>query len=89
VTDPTSGFRAYNARAIALFAEYYPADYPEPESIVAAQKAGLRLAEIPVEMRKRQSGRSSIRYLKTLHYMIKVTFAILLCLCKSRKRPRA
>jgi glycosyltransferase involved in cell wall biosynthesis len=86
VTDPTSGFRAYNARAIALFAEYYPTDYPEPESIVVAQKAGLRVVEVPVEMRKRRAGHSSIRYLNTLQYMIKVTFAIILCLCKSKKR---
>ena len=36
VSDPTSGFRAYNKKMIALFSEYYPSDFPEPEAIVVA-----------------------------------------------------
>jgi len=78
VTDPTSGFRAFNLRALRVFAGDYPLDFPEPESIVAATMHGLKLCEVPVQMRKRLYGASSIRYLKTLYYMIKVTFAILL-----------
>ena len=78
VTDPTSGFRLYNQRAIRIFAENYPQDYPEPESIVIAQRYGLKLLEVPVQMRRRTVGHSSIRYLKTLHYMVKVTLAIIL-----------
>jgi glycosyltransferase involved in cell wall biosynthesis len=85
VADPTSGFRAFNRRAIAAFASDYPPDFPEPESIVAAKRLGFRLCEVPVKMRKRGSGRSSIRYLMTLYYMIKVTFAILLGMMKKRK----
>jgi len=78
VTDPTSGFRAMNRKAIKVFSEYYPIDFPEPESIMVAKRMGLRIQEIPVEMRKRLAGISSIRYCKTFYYMIKVTFAILL-----------
>ncbi len=85
VTDPTSGFRAFNIKAIAAFAEDYPQDFPEPESIVLAKRRGFRLIEIPVEMRKRLYGNSSIRYLKTLYYMIKVTFAILLNMLRKPK----
>ena len=78
INDPTSGFRAYNKKMIALFSEYYPHDFPEPEAIVVAQQAGARIVELPVVMRKREQGSSSIRYFKTLYYMAKVTLAILL-----------
>jgi glycosyltransferase involved in cell wall biosynthesis len=78
ISDPTSGFRAYNKKLIALFSEYYPHDFPEPEAIVVAQQAGARFIEISVVMRAREAGNSSIRYFKTLYYMVKVTLAILL-----------
>jgi glycosyltransferase involved in cell wall biosynthesis len=78
VTDPTSGFRAYNKKMISVFANYYPQDFPEPEAIVVAGRFNAKIKEVPVKMRKRNSGNSSIRYLKTLYYMIKVTFAVLL-----------
>jgi glycosyltransferase involved in cell wall biosynthesis len=82
ITDPTSGFRAFGQRAIELFADDYPPDYPEPESLMTARRRGLNLAEVPVEMRKRSQGHSSIRYLATLYYMIKVTFAVVLSMVK-------
>ena len=78
VTDPTSGFRACNRSAIAMFAKDYPGDYPEPESIVCAVKKGLKVSECPVEMRERLTGKSSIRPLGSIYYMIKVTLAILI-----------
>ncbi|OGX24819.1 MAG: hypothetical protein A3D10_07100 [Omnitrophica WOR_2 bacterium RIFCSPHIGHO2_02_FULL_48_11] len=85
ISDPTSGFRAYNRRAIQAFAADYPHDFPEPEAIVTAKRLGLKVVEVPVQMRKRMAGNSSIRYLNTLYYMIKVTFAILLNMIKKRK----
>jgi glycosyltransferase involved in cell wall biosynthesis len=85
VTDPTSGFRAYNRSMINVFAAYYPSDFPEPEAIVVAGRYQARVKEVPVQMRKRISGNSSIRYLKTLYYMVKVTLAILLDKLKQRK----
>lgn len=85
VTDPTSGFRAFNKKMINVFAQYYPHDFPEPEAIVVARRFGGRVKEFPVEMRKRAHGISSIRYFRTLYYMIKVTLAILLDQLKQRK----
>jgi len=86
VTDPTSGFRAYNRKLIKVFSNYYPYDFPEPEAIAVAGRYDARVKEIPVQMRKRISGNSSIRYLKTLYYMIKVTFAIILDKLKRKER---
>jgi glycosyltransferase involved in cell wall biosynthesis len=78
LTDPTSGFRAAGKKMIRAFATYYPVDFPEPEAVKIAKRQGARVGEIPVQMRERQGGRSSIRYLATLYYMIKVTLAILI-----------
>jgi len=85
ISDPTSGFRAYNKKMIALFSEYYPQDFPEPEAVVVAQQAGGRIIEVPVVMRKREAGSSSIRYFKTLYYMVKVTLAILLHMIRHKE----
>lgn len=85
IYDPTSGFRAYNKKMIKLFARHYPHDFPEPEAIVLARKFGAGIKELPVVMRKRQGGASSIRYFKSMYYMMKVTFAILLDMIKSRR----
>lgn len=76
ITDTTSGFRAFNRKAIALFAEVYPEDYPEPEALVILHMHGLKAAEIPVEMRVRQGGQTSIRPPSAAYYMVKVALAI-------------
>jgi glycosyltransferase involved in cell wall biosynthesis len=76
MTDPTSGFRAVNRRGIALFAADYPHDYPEAEANVLAFRHRLRIVEVPVAMRSRSAGRSSITALGSLYYMIKVSLAL-------------
>lgn len=78
VTDPTSGFRAANRRAIEVFARHYPSDYPEPEAIALATSHQLRLREVPVRMTEREHGQSSITALRTLYYLVKVSLAILI-----------
>jgi glycosyltransferase involved in cell wall biosynthesis len=76
VTDTTSGFRAVNRKGIALFAADYPHDYPEVEATVMSVKHRLRLKEVPVEMRERGGGESSITALRSIYYMAKVLLAI-------------
>lgn len=76
ITDPTSGFRAANKEVIKLFADKYPSEYPEPESIVTLIKKKYKLFEIPVEMKERTGGVSSIRAWKTIYYMINVSLSI-------------
>lgn len=78
VTDPTSGFRATGPTALELFSFDYPADYPEPEAIVAAHKKGLTVEEVQVVMHERQGGESSIKALSSVYYMVKVTLAVLI-----------
>ncbi len=77
VTDNTSGFRAYNSRALSFAARHYPAfDYPEPEEVILFLHNGFRVTEVPVEMAERQSGKSSINQFKAVYYMVKVIFAV-------------
>lgn len=76
ITDPTPGFRACGRRATNLFAQSYPIDYPEPDSIAHALRLGMDVREVSVEMRERQGGVSSIGGFKSVYYMIKVTLAI-------------
>jgi glycosyltransferase involved in cell wall biosynthesis len=87
LTDTTSGFRAVNRRGIALFAAEYPQDYPEVEATVMVVKHRLRLKEVPVRMRERASGRSSITALRSLYYITKVLLALFVDLFRSRKAP--
>ena len=82
ITDATSGFRAYGPRALRYLASYYPADYPEPEAIVLLSRRGLPICEVPVRMRPRQGGRSSISGTRTVYYMAKVTLSLLLAAFK-------
>jgi glycosyltransferase involved in cell wall biosynthesis len=76
MTDTTSGFRAVNRRGIRLFAADYPHDYPEVESVVTAARGNLRVCEVPVFMRPRIAGRSSITALRSFYYVVKVLLAL-------------
>jgi glycosyltransferase involved in cell wall biosynthesis len=78
ITDPTSGMRLMDRKAIKLFAQRYPHDFPEPISIAWALKEGLVVSEIAVKMRERKHGNSSIVGLKQISYMLRVLGYIVL-----------
>jgi hypothetical protein len=78
VLDCTSGYRAFNKKAIEECVKYYPKKYPEPESALYLIKKGIRVKEVPVLMDARVTGTSSISGLRGIYYMIKVSIAILL-----------
>ena len=78
ITDPTSGLRMVNRSVMHMFAYDYPKDYPEPESVVAVLRKKKKVKEIPVIMRARMGGVSSISLKKSLYYMVKVSLAIII-----------
>ena len=84
LTDPTSGFRAANRRAIQLFSANYPQDYPEPEAMVLLHRCGLTMKEIPAKINQRYSGESSITTIRSIYYMVKVLLAIFVDCFKKR-----
>lgn len=76
INDTTSGFRAMNHRTVSLLVDSYPNDYGETESLVTAYKAGLKCIEVPVAMRKRINGKSSIRMWRSVCFMFNVLLRI-------------
>ncbi len=88
ITDATSGFRVTNKEVTAMFASYYPDDYPEPETTVMALKRGYRILEHPVVMHDRTGGVSSINALRSIYFMIKVSLAMILMTLKPKPKVK-
>lgn len=88
ITDPTSGFRAVNKSVIEKFAKEYPIEYPEPESEVQLLVNKYKILEVPVSMNARGGGVSSIRFWKTIDYMVKVVLAIFIDSISFRRKWR-
>jgi glycosyltransferase involved in cell wall biosynthesis len=74
ISDPTSGYRIVNQKIIKEFMKYYPTDYPEVEVIAYLSRRNYKIREFKVEMNQRQGGTSSITPIKSIYYMLKVTF---------------
>ena len=87
IHDVTSGFRAVNKGLIEIYAQDYAQDYPEPEALVTAILHHQKIIEVPVEMRERLGGTSSIHSFKSIYYMIKVSLAIICRKLTLRKGP--
>lgn len=75
IQDTTSGFRAFNFEALEFLSRHYPDDYPEVQAYVPLVRKHFTIREVPVTMRERQGGRSSITLLKSVYYMVKVAFS--------------
>ncbi len=88
LTDTTSGFRAVNRDVMAFYANGYPEDYPEVEALVLLHKMGYKISEVPVEMKRRMAGVSSITFFKGVYYMVKVLLAVFVDVLKKAERMR-
>ena len=86
VTDTTSGFLALDRVGIELFAREYPHDYPEVEATLVALRSGLRLSQVQVEMRERETGASSITFVRSMYYIVKVMLALLVASLRRYRR---
>jgi glycosyltransferase involved in cell wall biosynthesis len=83
ITDPTSGFCAMNKKAFEFFSSNCVEDYPEPEILVFHRD--FRIKEVPISVKKRWDGISSITPLKSIYYMIKVLFSLFVSLFRKEK----
>jgi len=91
LTDTTSGFKACGPRAIALFAQHYPAEYlgDTIEALVIALRNGLRVAQVPVAMRERMAGRPSHNPFKAAIYLGRAVFALFFAFVRPAERVPA
>ena len=78
ITDPTSGMRMVNESIIKIYADCYPKDYPEPESVVTLLRLKKKVKELAVIMNEREEGVSSISPIKSVYYMVKVSIAAII-----------
>jgi glycosyltransferase involved in cell wall biosynthesis len=85
IYDNTSGFRLFDRKVLELVSTTYPDEYPEPESIIMFAKKGFKIKEVPVIMKERQGGESSIRAFNQLYYMIKVSLAIFYTFLRTKR----
>jgi glycosyltransferase involved in cell wall biosynthesis len=86
VTDPTSGYQAFNRQVLAFFIrDFFPHDYPDADVLLIAHRAGFKTKEISVVILKRMSGKSMHRGLKPAYYTFKMFLSIFMTLL--RKKP--
>jgi glycosyltransferase involved in cell wall biosynthesis len=88
VHDPTSGFVGVNRDALAVFSKSFPLEYPEIEALVVLQRRAFRFVEVPVVMRKRTTGRSSITKLKSFYYILHVLLGVFVNVLKYEGRRK-
>ena len=84
VTDHTSGFRAYNRKALCFLSQYYPTDYPEPEVVILLGRNGFQIKEAFTQMHERKGGISSIPIHKGPYYMTKVMLSMFMASIRTK-----
>jgi glycosyltransferase involved in cell wall biosynthesis len=86
VHDPTSGFVGVNRRALEVFRQSFPLEYPEIEALVVLQRRRFRFEEVSCHMRPRTTGKSSITALKSLYYVVHVLLGVFVNVLKFDRR---
>ena len=88
INDCTSGFRLINKQALQLVNDYYPDEYPKPETIVLYSLHKLKIGEVAVIMKQRQGGISSIDAFSSVYYMFKVSLGIIYTFIRIRFKTK-
>jgi glycosyltransferase involved in cell wall biosynthesis len=88
VSDPTSGFVGVNRQALRVFTGSFPLEYPEIEALVVLQRKRFQFQEVPVGMRPRKTGRSTITAVKSLYYIFHVLLGVFINVLKFEGRRR-
>jgi glycosyltransferase involved in cell wall biosynthesis len=78
VTDPTSGLWAFGPRALRLLAHAHPTGYAEPELTLLLAAQGLRVVEVPVEMRARAAGESTLTMPRAMLALARAALAMVI-----------
>lgn len=82
VHDPTSGYVGVNRQALEVFARSFPLEYPEIEALVVLKRLLFRFEEVPVKMRPRMAGKSTITAMRSFYYVAHVLLGVLVNILK-------
>ena len=77
LADATSGMYAVSAAAFGELSRPYSSAAPEVEALIRLSEAGLRVDEVPVNMRERSHGESKLRGAVSLKVVVTVVLAVL------------
>jgi len=89
ITDPTSGYQAFNREVIRFFiTDIFPYDYPDADMLITLNLAGFRIREVPVRMYANASGKTMHSGAKPLYYMVKMCLSIFVTLLRNRQLYR-
>ncbi|MFC1511336.1 glycosyltransferase family 2 protein, partial [Candidatus Margulisiibacteriota bacterium] len=82
ITDTTSGYRLYNARAIHHLAREIPLDFPDADMLISLILSGFKVIEVPVTTNERVAGQSMYSFLRSTYYPFKVLISIIAVLTR-------
>lgn len=86
ITDPTSGFQAFNKNVMKFFStDVFPCDYPDADMLITLNLAGFRIRELPVRMFANPTGKTMHSGIKPLYYMFKMCLSIFVTLLRNRQ----
>jgi glycosyltransferase involved in cell wall biosynthesis len=89
IKDHTSGFRAFNKKAVDFIVHEYPVDYPEPEIVVLLARNRFKIKEVFTQMYSRQGGVSSISLMRGPYYMVKVMLSMFMAIVRSKQLDKS
>jgi glycosyltransferase involved in cell wall biosynthesis len=80
LSDVTSGFRAFSPQAVSVLAQRLPPDYLADTvlALMIAKEYGLRVTQVPVEMRERQGGMASSGPFRSVFYLARAVMLVAL-----------
>ena len=88
VTDPTSGYLAFNKRVMAFFTQdFFPCDFPDADVLVMLHRAGFKIKEFPMIMSKRENGKSMHDGIKPVYYVFKMLLSMFMTLLRNKPKP--
>jgi glycosyltransferase involved in cell wall biosynthesis len=84
VSDPTSGFWLFGPRAVTLLGEHHPTGYAEPELHLLLWRNQLVVEEVPVTMRPRTAGVSTLTFGRTVLALLRMLLALVVAPLRTR-----
>jgi len=88
VTDPTSGYQAFNRKVLSFFTrDFFPCDYPDADVIIMVHRAGFNIKEIPMVMLENNTVKSMNSGLKPVYYVFKMFLSMFMTLLRKKVIP--